>query len=205
MQAFRRRFMTTAGVAMVISGTLLLVWTTIGHNYRHSIESQTATWHDGQEEYRFQRSDQDTFDPILYEETRSVEQAVRFIREHYQPETEEEELQAAYDFTRKRFMHFMYPRHAWMTNPWLALAEMAVPQKPYNQMALADDKLRHSAVASCGHAANVFVEVYRAMDGEAQKVSFSGHDIAEARIGEKRYFVDTNLERFMQGGGKRYG
>jgi hypothetical protein len=37
------------------------------------------------------------------------------------------------------------------------------------------------------------------MGGEAQKVSFSGHDIAEARIGDQRYFVDTNLERFVQG------
>ncbi|MEX0383598.1 hypothetical protein [Spiribacter pallidus] len=71
-------------------------------------------------------------------------------------------------------------------------------------MALADDKLRHSAVASCDHAANVFVEIYRAMAGEAQKVSFSGHDIAEARIGDQRYFVDANLERFVKGG-KRVG
>ncbi len=97
-------------------------------------------------------------------------------------------------------MHFMYPHYTWLTNPYLALADIIAPTRSWNQMARADDKLRHSAVASCGHAANVFVEVYRAMGGEAQKVSFSGHEIAEARISGQRYFVDANLERFMQGG-----
>lgn len=188
------------GALSFLVGALLFAWTAIGHTYRPSIEAQTAIWHDGQKEYHFERSNQDTFEPELYEQTHSVDEAVRYIRWHDQPETEEQELKAAYDFTRKRFMHFMYPHHTWATNPWLALAETLVPEKPYNQMALADDKLRHSAVASCGHAANVFVEVYRAMGGNAQKVSFQGHDIAEARIDNQRYFVDANLERFVQGG-----
>jgi hypothetical protein len=178
---------------------LLLAWTAIGHYHRPSIEAQTATWFDGRKEYRFERSEQDTFDPEFYRNTRSIEEAVQFIQARYQPETEDEKLRAVYDFTRKRFMHFMYPHHTWRTNPYLALAEVIAPTRSWNQMALADDKLRHSAVASCGHAANVFVEIYRAVGGKAQKVSFSGHDIAEARIGERRYFVDANLERFMQG------
>ena len=199
MQFASPRSTTITGVVLVVCGALFLAWTAIGHHYRYPIEEQTATWHDGQEEYRFERSGQDTFAPEVYEQTRSVEEAVYYIREHYRPETEEEKLKAAYDFTRERFLHFMYPHHTWLTNPWLAFAETLFPEKPYNQMALADDKLRHSAVASCGHAANVFVEVYRAIGGKAQKVSFSGHDIAEARIGEKQYFVDANLERFVQG------
>ena len=93
----------------------------------------------------------------------------------------------------------MYPHYTSLTNPWLGLAETLFPEQSYNQMALADAKLRHSAVASCGHAGNVFVEIYRSMGGQAQKVSFSGHDIAEARIRDQRYFVDANLERFARG------
>lgn len=194
------RLFVGSGVTLILVGVLLFAWTAIGHYHRPSIEAQTATWFDGRKEYRFERSEQDTFDPELYEKTRAVEDAVRYIQAHYQSETEEEKLRAAYDFTRKRFMHFMYPHHTWRTNPYLALAEVIAPKRPWNQMALADAKLRHSAVASCGHAANVFVEIYRAMDGEAQVVSFSGHDIAEARIGSQRYFVDANLERFVRGG-----
>jgi len=178
---------------------LLLAWTAIGHNYRPSIEVQTATWHDGLQEYYFERSTQDSFDPKLYEKTRSVNEAVRYILEHYQPKSEEERLRAAYNFTRKRFMHFMYPHHTWRTNPYLALAEFLFPTKPFNGMYLADDNLRHSAVTWCGGAATIFIEIYRAMGGEAQTVSFLGHDIAEARIGNQYYFVDADLERFAQG------
>jgi hypothetical protein len=188
------------GAVFILAALLLIVWTAVGHHHRYSIEEQTATWHDGGEEYRFESSNQDTFDRDLYENTRPVVEAVHYIREQYRPGNEEEKLKAVYDFTRQRFMHFMYPHHTWRTNPYLALADTIAPTRSWNQKTRADDKLRHSAVASCGHAANVFIECYRAMGGEAQKVSFSGHNIAEARIGGQRYFVDANLERFMQGG-----
>jgi hypothetical protein len=138
----------------------LLAWTVFGHYHWPSIEAQIATWHDGRKEYYFERSAGDTSDPELYENTHSLEEAVRYIQAHYQPETQEEKLRAAYEFTSERFLHFMYPHHTRRTNPYLALADTVAPTRSWNQMALADDKLRHSAVASCGHAANVFVEIY---------------------------------------------
>ncbi len=94
-------------------------------------------------------------------------------------------------------MHFMYPHHTWLTNPVLAFLEFLRPSKRYNGMALADMKLRHSAVTPCGGAATTFIEIYRALGGEATLVKFRGppsHLVAEAKIGKERYFVDANLE-----------
>lgn len=140
----------------LITGSCLLLWIVAGHFYRPPIEKQTTTSNDGVSEYRFECSVADTFDPELYENTGSVEEAVQYIEEHYQPKTEKQYLLAVYDFTRKRYMHFMYPHHSWLTNPYPAVAEVILPKKPYNGMYLADDVLRHSAVAPCGGAANTF-------------------------------------------------
>ncbi len=57
MHRFRSGLSGFIGAVFVLAGLLLLVWTAVGHHYRYSIEEQTATWHDGREEYRFERSD----------------------------------------------------------------------------------------------------------------------------------------------------
>lgn len=175
------------------------MWTIFGHYYRYSVSDQIAEWNDGVSQYIFERSALDSFDPVLYREVRSIARSVYYIKKSYVIESDEQALMAVFDFTYKRFMHFMYPHHTWVTSPFIAMAEAIFPDKSYNQMALADDKLRHSAVASCDHAANVFTEIFRAMGGEAQVVSFDGHVIAEARIGSRFFFVDPNLERLIEG------
>nr|MDA3875819.1 hypothetical protein [Halothiobacillus sp.] len=123
-----------------------------------------------------------------------IKDAVAFIRANYATETEVERLRAAYDFTRQRFMHFMYPHHTWLTNPYLALAEKVFPEKPYNGMYGPNATLRHSAVAHCSQAASVFISIYREMGGGARFVSLQGHNVAEANVKGVIYMVDPDLE-----------
>jgi hypothetical protein len=84
-----------------------------------------------------------------------------------------------------------------MTNFYLASVETVIPQKAYDYMLLADDVLRHSAVAPCGTAANVFIEISRRMGGQAQFVSFDGHQITEAIADGRKWTVDANLEALI--------
>lgn len=183
---------------MVASLGLLLV-TVYGHSYRYPIHEQLKTWHNG---VRWWDGDpthnpNDSFDYLLYEQVRSVQEARKYIEEQKTDASEEELLYATFDFVRTRFLHFMYPRHTWRTNPLLAFLEFVRPTKDYNAMLSADVTLRHSAVENCGGAATTFVEVYRALGGEATVVGFRGppsHLAAEARVGGKRYFVDADLE-----------
>lgn len=183
----------------MITGLLLLIYTFFGHWHRHDLEHQTRAWFDGTEYYQFERLATDSFQPKLYEQVSSVKQAVDYITQNFQPIGEEQKIRAVFEFTRQRYLHMMYPHHTLLTNPYLALTEKIFPEKSFNQMALADDKLRHSAVASCSHAANTFVEIYRAMGGEAQLVSFQGHDLAEAKTGNNYYLVDADLEVLAEG------
>ena len=188
-------------VALGVVSAAILALTAFTHHYRYPIDEQREPWHDGLKRWdngEYDPHSADTFDPALYENIRSVADAAAYLRPEQSAGDEEALLYAAYDLVRMRFMHFMYPHHTWRTNPILALLEFLFPQKSYNRMALADMKLRHSSGVECGGAATTFVEVYRAVGGEASFVSFVGptasHQVAEARIGEKRYFVDADLE-----------
>lgn len=197
VKRLNRRFIL-AGIFLA-AGLVLGGWTLWGNFYRHSIEQQTDTWFDGKEQYTFTDYHWDSFDNHLYIKIRSVRQAAEYIQNNYKIQTEKDMLDATYDFTRRRFMHFMYPRHTWITNPYLAFVETIFPKKPYNEIALANDKLRHSAVASCGHATNVFIEIYRELGGSVREVAFDGHIIAEAKINGQQWFVDVNLEAIKKG------
>jgi len=190
-----------AGLSLILIACTLFILTFYGHFYRYPIDQQTLTFNDGLKEYSFARAKQDTFSIEFYEQTYSINDAVIYINKHYKPITQEEKLIATFNFTSKRFMHFMYPHHTWVTNLWLAFSEFLFPKKPFNGMYLADDLLRHSAVAPCAGAANVFIEIYRALNGHAQLIHFSGagHTIVEVRIGNQFYFVDANLERLKKG------
>ena len=37
-----------------------------------------------------------------------------------------------------RFLHFLYPKHSWVTNPTLSFIELLFPEKNFDTMALAD-------------------------------------------------------------------
>ena len=178
----------------IMVGVSLLILAFVGHSYRYHIDIQTQTWNDGVNTYTFYRAPSDTFDLELYNKIRSVNDAVDHIKAGSLSGTEEELLIAAYDLVRKRYMHFMYPHHTWLTNPYLKFAETLMPEKPYDSMAPADVKLRHSAVAPCGGTATTFIEIYRKLGGLAQFVSFDGHDVVEAIADGKKYSLDADLE-----------
>lgn len=136
----------------------------------------------------------DSFCTELYYSIRSVEDAVAYIRTNH-PNAEEAELaRAAFDLTRRRFLHYMYPRHSLLTNPFLTILGAIAPTRTFDAMYLGDDLLRHSAGASCGQAAGVFIEIWRGLGGKARAYHLEGHDIAEAMVEGKLWTVDPDLE-----------
>lgn len=187
----------TVCCSIIAGGLILGLWTCIGHFHRYSIEDQRTSWNDGVNSYFFIDKPEDTFSHEYYEKTHSVKSAVEFIKLRYNPSTDLERLEAAYDFTRKRFKHFMYPHHTLLTNPYLWLGEQIFPARPINAMFLADMNLRHSAVGACGNATVTFVEIFRAMGGKAQFATYPAHIVAEADIDGKKYLVDADLEALV--------
>lgn len=175
---------------LLISSLLLLAHTTYGHFYRASIDQQIET-------YSVVQHASDSFEPVLFDEIRSVEDAAAYIRARGPYENERALLQATYDLVRRRFLHLMYPRHTFVTNPYLRVLHELFPDRTYDTMAPADVKLRHAVGVSCGGAATTFVEIYRALGGQAQFITYRGppgHQVAEAMADGRAYFVDPDLE-----------
>jgi len=136
----------------------------------------------------------DSFSPELYHNIRSVDDAVIYIRTKHPNASEPELARAAFDLTRSRFLHYMYPRHTFMTNPFLAVFGVFIPHRTFDAMYLGDDLLRHSAGASCGQAAGVFIEIWRGLGGKARAYHLKGHDIGEAMVDGQMWMVDPDLE-----------
>jgi len=159
----------------------LLIWIIIGHFYRPSFEDQFATFHDGvnlfqvPEGYPESRDKNlDQFDRKLYENVRSVSDAVKHIKSEYSISNDEDALRAVFDFTSKRFIHRMYPVHSLKTNPFYVLLEMYDPLNSFNEMSTANELLRHSAIGGCGDTTVTSIEIYRALGFQAQYVSLDG-------------------------------
>lgn len=174
-----------------------LAHSTYGHFYRYPVKEQLKTWHDGVPSYDYVVHPTDSFDPVLYEDLRSVDDSAQYILSLGEYANEEELLRATYDVMRARFLHYMYPSHTWLTNPVLAMLGHAFPDRLYNTMALADANLRHSVGVPFGGAATTFIKVYRAVGGQAQFVAYDGppgHQLAEAIADGKKYLVDADLE-----------
>lgn len=196
------RILVKATLLFVITlSAFLQIWILFGHYYRYPFKEQFKTWYDGVNEekvssnYPFDRDKNlDTFDPEYYEKVRSVKDAVDFIRTKYKPGNELETAKAVYDFVAKRFIHYFYPHHTLITNPYFYYLEKRVPENSLDEMATADELLRHSAAGACGDASVTFIEIYRAFGYKAQYVSLNGHHVAEALIGGRKYLVDSDME-----------
>lgn len=189
-----RRGRRAVGWATFLLGVVFFGATYWGHWQRLPLAVQERPWHDGVQVFLPAPVSVDAFDPVLYERVRSVASAVDYIRETYPTSTESERLHAAYEFVRRRFRHFMYPHHTFLSNPYLWSAERLFPSKMFDSLETADAKLRHSAFAPCGGNATTFIEIYRRLGGRAQFVSFAGHDVAEAMADGRTYFVDPHRE-----------
>ena len=179
----------------------LLIWIIIGHFYRPSFEDQFETFHDGvnlfqvPEGYPETRDKNfDQFDLELYENVRSVSDAIKNIKSEYNISNDEEALHAVFDFTSKRFIHRMYPIHSLKTNPFYVLLEMYDPLNSFNEMSTANELLRHSAVGGCGDTTVTSIEIFRALGYEAQYVSLDGHHVGEFIAGGKKWLVDADME-----------
>lgn len=179
----------------------LLIWIIIGHFYRPSFEDQFATFHDGvnlfqvPEDYPETRDENlDQFDRDLYENVRSVSDAVKHIKNEYSISNDEDALHAVFDFTSKRFIHRMYPIHSLKTNPFYVLLEMYDPLNSFNEMSTANELLRHSAIGGCGDTTVTSIEIFRALGYQAQYVSLDGHHVGEFIAGGKKWLVDADME-----------
>jgi hypothetical protein len=178
-------------------GTGFIVY---GHYYRYPLDSQFQAYagagnvDDVPKGYPFLRSPADTFSFELYQKIRSLKDAVEAIKKSNPGADEEQLAKAVFELVRKRFVHFMYPRHTYLTNPFLALFRSLVPHWTFDAMYLGDDLLRHTAGASCGQAAGVFIEIWRKLGGQARACNLLGHDIAEAKINGRLWVVDPDLE-----------
>lgn len=199
---FYCRVLKWGGFLGMLLSMLLALWIYVGHNYRYPFDDQFKAWHDGVSYiepgisgYPYTRDKSlDEFSMELYEKIRSVEDAVRYIKERESPKTDLETLMAAYELTRKRYIHWMYPHHTWLTNPIFRAFETYDPKNSFNEMATADELLRHSANGGCGDTAVTFLEIYRAFGYEGQYVSLDGHHVAEAITENKKWLVDADLE-----------
>ena len=168
----------------------MFVWTLYGHFHRDSIEDQLARYH-------VKPHPADQFDAQLFEEIRSVDDAVAYIEARGPYAREADLLRATYDLVRTRFLHVVSPRHDIVTNPYLSGLQRIFPERSFDTMAPADVKLRHAIGVSCGGAATTFVEIYRALGGRAQFVTYRGppgHQVAEAIADGRAWFVDADLE-----------
>jgi hypothetical protein len=177
-----------------------LTFTIFTHYYRPPLEEQFADLivsepigdvngvvHEDQRSH-------DSFSMELYENIRSIDDAADYLRSNHVKASEKELARAAFDLVRKRFVHYMYPRHTYLTNPYLAFLGLIMPLRTFDAMYLAEDLLRHSAGASCGQAAAVFIEIWRELGGYARIHHLEGHDIAEAMVEGKLHVVDPDLE-----------
>lgn len=136
----------------------------------------------------------DTFDSALYENVRSVSDAVTHIKANYSIDNDVAAMHAVFDFTKQRFIHRMYPIHNWLTNPLYTLFELYDPLNSFNEMSTANELLRHSAVGGCGDTSVTAIEIYRALGYEAQYVSLDGHHVGEFKAGGKKWLVDADME-----------
>lgn len=194
---FVRRLRVCGSDGVIVASLTALIWIGLGHFTRYDFSTQVASWRDGPTTYVYQPLPGDEFDGVLYQEIRSVADAAAHIQTRVSPATETQTMQAVYDLVRRRFRHFMYPRHTWRTNPILKFLEVVDPEGMFDSMELADVKLRHSAVAPCGGAATTVIEIYRRLGGQAQFVGFDGHAVAEVIADERVYLVDANLEALI--------
>lgn len=194
-------YLKSCGFIGLILSLALFTWITYGHFYRAPFEKQFATFHDGVNlfevpvGYPESRDEElDKFEIHLYQEVKSVADAVKHIRNNYQIKSDIDAMYAVFDFTSNRYIHRMYPVHSWITNPFYALLEIYDPLNSFNEMSTANELLRHTAVGGCGDAAVTAIEVFRALGFSAQYVSLKGHHVAEFIAGGKKWLVDANME-----------
>ena len=190
-----------AGVLGLFLAVLLFAWVTISHNYRPSFDEQFETFHDGVNLFEVpvgypESRDKklDRFDHQLFLDVKSVDDAVEYLHENYSIKNDLDALHAIFDFTSRRFVHRMYPRHTWKTNPFFALLEWLFPSRSINEMSTAEELLRHSAVGGCGDTAVTSITLYRKLGYEAQYVSLDGHHVGEFIADGKKWFVDADME-----------
>ena len=189
--------------ALIFLSLALQAWIAFGHFYRKPFQDQFVRWFDGvnwnqvNENYPASRNpERDRFSRDLYENIRSVQDAVDYINRVLEPESENEKLEAAFNLVSERFIHYMYPHHTWVTNPIYAALELLDKNNSFNGMATADELLRHSAAGACGDTSVTFIEIYRALGGEAQYVQLDGHHFAEAKAGGQKWLVDADKDAF---------
>lgn len=188
-------------LTVLVFSLVLQVWIGYGHFYRTPFQDQFVLWFDGvnwnQVDPGFPESrdpKRDRFSMELYENVRSVEDAVRHVDQVAGQGSEEERLNATFDLVSERFIHHMYPHHTWATNPIYAALEFIDEKRSLNEMATADELLRHSAAGACGDTSVTFIEIWRAMGGEAQYVQLDGHHIVEAKAGGREWLVDADKD-----------
>ncbi len=191
-------FACALGLCLSVS---LFAWVGISHNYRPPFEEQFEAFHDGvalfevpagYPESRDKKLDQ--FDHQLFLDVRSVDDALEYLDENYTINNDLDALHAVFDFTSRRFVHRMYPRHTWKTNPFFALLEWVFPASAINEMSTAGELLRHSAVGGCGDTSVTSITLFRKLGYEAQYVSLDGHHVGEFIAGGKKWFVDADME-----------
>ncbi len=200
---YKNNLLNNSLIACFLMLQILLL---VGHFYRYDIEHQLANWKDdtiiydmfGGQSYFDNRDKDDTFDYSLYENVKSVDNAIKIISSHIDVKNEEEVFFATFDLVSKRFVHYMYPHYTFLQNPFLYMVDLIIPQKPYNNMSLADEKLKYSMGGSCGDAATVFTEIYRKLGFKARLVGLNGHVVAEAVVNGKSWFVDANMEAYSK-------
>lgn len=190
------KFAKGLGLGLIIFGVVFQIWIAYGHFHRVPFEQQFVKWFDGVNWNKVnpRNEERDGFSYELYDNIRSVQDAVDYINNVVQPASEEETLAATHRLVSDRFVHYMYPHHTWVTNPIYALLELVDPRRSFNEMATASELLRHSAAGACGDTSTTFLEVYRALGGEAQYVQLDGHHLVEARVNGRYWLVDADKE-----------
>ena len=195
------RLLRYGSLTVLVASLGLQAWIVYGHYYRTPFKDQFTLFFDGvnwnqvDEGYPDSRDPaQDRFSMELYEKVRSVDDALEYIARTAAPASEEEKLRAVFDLVSERFIHHMYPHHTWSTNPIYAALEFIDEKRSMNEMATADELLRHSAAGACGDTSVTFIEIYRAMGGEAQYVQLDGHHIVEAVAEGRKWLVDADKD-----------
>jgi len=198
---FVKKFLYFSGFFGLFFSIFLMIWVGVSHNYRPSFEEQFETFHDGvrlfevPEGYPASRDNNlDQFDYEKYQQVKSVDDAIDYLQKNYTIDSDLTALHAVYDFTRKRFIHRMYPRHTWKTNPFFALFEFVLPSRSMNEMSTAEELLRHSAVGGCGDTTATSITLFRKLGYEAQYVALDGHHVGEFVAGGKKWLVDADME-----------
>ena len=198
---YAKKIAFVSGFLGLFFSIFLFVWVSISHTYRPSFEDQFETFHDGVNLFEVpagypesRDKNLDQFDYELYQKVRSVDDAIDYLKKNYTIDSDITAMHAIFDFTSKRFVHRMYPRHTWKTNPFFAAIEVFFPSRSINEMATAEELLRHSAVGGCGDTTATSITLFRAFGYQAQYVSLDGHHIGEFIAGGKKWIVDADME-----------